>query len=65
VVYHTGWWHGFRNLYVRDLTNDVTIVLLSNMANGSLVHLDGLYKILNIPVLRQNAYNANGDFVVN
>ena len=65
VVYHTGWWHGFRNLYVRDLTNDVTIVLLSNMANGSLVHLDGLYDILNIPVLRQNAYNANGDFVVN
>lgn len=65
VVYHTGWWHGFRNLYVRDLTNDVTIVLLSNMANGSLVHLDGLYNILKMPVLRQNAYNVNGDFVVN
>ncbi|SMG24353.1 serine hydrolase domain-containing protein [Sphingobacterium psychroaquaticum] len=65
VVYHTGWWHGFRNLYVRDLTDDVTIVLLSNMANGSLVNLDSLYKILKMPVLRQNAYNANGDFVVN
>lgn len=65
IVYHTGWWHGFRNLYVRDLTNDITIVLLSNMANGSLVNLDELYKILKMPVLRQNAYNANGDFVVN
>ncbi|MFD1769443.1 serine hydrolase domain-containing protein [Sphingobacterium suaedae] len=65
IVYHTGWWHGFRNLYVRDLTNDVTIVLLSNMANGSLVKLDDLYKILKMPILRQNAYNANGDFVVN
>src|SRR5690606_8491514 len=45
IVYHTGWWHGFRNLYVRDLTNDITIVLLSNMVNGSLVKLDDLYKI--------------------
>ncbi|MFD2540587.1 serine hydrolase domain-containing protein [Sphingobacterium chuzhouense] len=65
IVYHTGWWHGFRNLYVRDLTNDITIVLLSNMVNGSLVKLDDLYKILKMPILRQNAYNANGDFIVN
>ncbi|RZF58601.1 serine hydrolase domain-containing protein [Sphingobacterium corticibacterium] len=65
VVYHTGWWHGFRNLYVRDLTNDITIVLLSNMVNGSLVKLDDLYKILKMPILRQNAYSANGDFIVN
>lgn len=65
IVYHTGWWHGFRNLYVRDLTNDITIVLLSNMVNGSLVKLDELYRILKMPVLRQNAYNTNGDFIVN
>ena len=63
VVYHTGWWHGFKNLYVRDLTNDVTIVLLSNMVNGSLNNLDDLYKILEMPILRQNAYDANGGFV--
>jgi len=63
IVYHTGWWHGFKSLYIRDLTNDVTIVLLTNMANGSMNHLDDLYKILEIPILRQNAYNANGDFV--
>ncbi|MFZ4862155.1 serine hydrolase domain-containing protein [Sphingobacterium sp. Mn56C] len=65
VVYHTGWWHGFRNLYVRDLKNDITIVLLSNMVNGSLVKLDDLYKILEMPILRQNAYDANGGFVDN
>lgn len=64
IVYHTGWWHGFRNLYVRDLKNDVTIVLLSNMANGSLVKLDELYKILGMPILRKNAYNSDGDFMV-
>lgn len=61
VVYHTGWWHGFRTLYVRDLTNDVTIVLLTNMANGSLLHLDELYTILGMPILRQNAYDNNGE----
>ncbi len=63
VVYHTGWWHGFKNLYVRDLKNDVTIVLLSNMANGSLTHLDDLFKILDMPVIRQGAYNGSGDYV--
>lgn len=65
IVYHTGWWHGFRTLYVRDLTNDITIVLLANMVNGSLVKLDDLYRILKMPVLRQNAYNANGVFIGN
>lgn len=65
IVYHTGWWHGFRNLYVRDLTNDITIVFLSNLVNGSLLRLDDLYKILKMPILRQNAYNSNGDFIAN
>lgn len=63
VVYHTGWWHGFKTLYVRDLTNDITIVLLTNLANGSLSNLDDLYKILEMPILRQNAYNSTGGYV--
>lgn len=63
VVYHTGWWHGFKSLFVRDLTHDVTIVLLSNMANGSLGNLDDLYKILGMPVVRQGAYNALGGYI--
>lgn len=63
VVYHTGWWHGFKNLYVRDLTNNVTIVLLSNMVNGSLNQLNELYKILGIPVLSQGSYDMNGGYV--
>ena len=63
IMYHTGWWHGFKTLYIRDLTNDITIVLLTNMANASLTNLDDLYKILEMPILRQNAYNANGELV--
>jgi len=65
VVYHTGWWHGFRNLYIRDLKDDITIVLLTNLANGSLLHLDDLYHILDMPVIRQGAYSAQGEFLAN
>lgn len=61
VVYHTGWWHGFRHIYLRDLTSDVTIVLLSNLTNGSLLHLDELYRIVGMPIVRKTAYSGNGD----
>ena len=61
VVYHTGWWHGFRHIYVRDLKNDVTIVLLGNLVNGSLLHLDELFKLEDMPVIRKGAYNGAGD----
>src|ERR1700744_716616 len=61
VVYHTGWWHGFRHIFVRDLKNDVTIVLLGNLVNGSLLHLDDLFKLEDMPIIRKGAYNGNGD----
>jgi CubicO group peptidase (beta-lactamase class C family) len=61
VVYHTGWWHGFRHIYVRDLTEDITIVLLTNLTNGSLLQLDELYKIVGMPTVRKSAYTGNGD----
>lgn len=63
VVYHTGWWHGFRNLYIRDLKEDITIVLLTNLTNASLLHLDELYHILDMPVIRQGAYSTTGEFM--
>jgi CubicO group peptidase (beta-lactamase class C family) len=61
VVYHTGWWHGFRHIFLRDMKNDVTIVLLGNMVNGSLLHLDDLFKMTGMPVVRKGAYNGAGD----
>ncbi len=62
VVYHTGWWHGFRHIYVRDLKKDITIVLLGNLTNGSLLQLDELYQMLGVPVIRRNAYDSNGKY---
>lgn len=61
IVYHTGWWHGFRHIYVRDLKNDIVIVLLTNLSNGSLGKLDELYKMVGMPVVRRSAYSGNGD----
>lgn len=60
VVYHTGWWHGFRNIYVRDLNNEIVIAFLGNLTNGSLLHLDDLYKHLKMPVIRKGAYGRDG-----
>jgi CubicO group peptidase (beta-lactamase class C family) len=61
VIYHTGWWHGFRHIYLRDMKNDITVVLLSNLANGSLLKLDDLFRAAGMPVVRKSAYNGNGD----
>ncbi|WP_121808417.1 serine hydrolase domain-containing protein [Mucilaginibacter kameinonensis] len=61
VIYHTGWWHGFRHIYLRDMKNDITVVLLTNLANGSLLKLDDLFNTVGMPVVRKSAYNGNGD----
>ncbi|MDF2433910.1 MAG: hypothetical protein JWP44_3541 [Mucilaginibacter sp.] len=61
VIYHTGWWHGFRHIFLRDIKDDITIVLLSNLSNGSLLKLDDLFNIVGMPVVRKSAYKGNGD----
>jgi CubicO group peptidase (beta-lactamase class C family) len=53
IIYHTGWWHGFRHIFLRDMKRDITIVVLSNLVNGSINQLDDLYKILGMPVVRR------------
>jgi CubicO group peptidase (beta-lactamase class C family) len=60
VVYHTGWWHGFRHIYVRDFQRDIVIIFLGNLTNGSLMQLDELYKHLGVPVIRKGAYSGAG-----
>jgi CubicO group peptidase (beta-lactamase class C family) len=61
VIYHTGWWHGFRHIFLRDIKDDVTIVLLTNLANGSLLKLDDLFTMTGMPIVRKSAYKGNGD----
>jgi CubicO group peptidase (beta-lactamase class C family) len=59
VVYHTGWWHGFRHIYLRQLDDDITVILLSNLTNGSLLKLDELYNLVGMPIVRRSAYTGN------
>lgn len=56
IVYHTGWWHGFHNIFLRDLKNRNTIIILSNVFNSSIKDLDPLYKLMKMPIIRHNAY---------
>lgn len=60
VVYHTGWWHGFRHIYIRDLDKDIVVIFLGNLTNGSLMHLDDLFKYLKMPIIRKGAYTGSG-----
>lgn len=42
IVYHSGWWKGFRSLFVRDLTRDLTIVIMDNVRNNGFIMIDDL-----------------------
>jgi CubicO group peptidase (beta-lactamase class C family) len=55
VIYHTGWWHGFRHIFLRDTKQNITIILLSNLVNGSINQIDDVYKIVGMPVIRRGA----------
>jgi CubicO group peptidase (beta-lactamase class C family) len=45
IVYHAGWWKGFRTLFLRDLTRGLTAVILTNIRKGPYV---GVWDILNM-----------------
>ncbi|MBU2046141.1 MAG: beta-lactamase family protein, partial [Bacteroidetes bacterium] len=61
VAYHPGWWHGFRHMYIRDLKNDVTIIILSNLVNGSITQIDEVYKIVGMPVVRRGVPGSDDE----
>lgn len=36
IVYHGGWWHGFRTYFMRNLSDGNTLIVLSNKVNHSI-----------------------------
>lgn len=46
VVYHGGWWHGYKTYLMRNRKDQSTIIVLSNIANHSLSHLKEMHCIL-------------------
>ena len=48
IVYHKGWWHGFNACFKRDLSNRSSIIILSNVVNGSFANMKELDDILKL-----------------
>lgn len=46
LTFHTGWWHGFKNYFMRNLSDQTTVILLSNVANGYLSQVKMVQAIL-------------------
>jgi CubicO group peptidase (beta-lactamase class C family) len=55
VVYHNGWWHGYSSLFYRRISDQTTVILLSNKYNSSTYHIEDILSILN---------NSNSDLAV-
>lgn len=55
IVYHTGWWHGNRNIYIKIPKNEYTIVILSNSLRGSKYNMNDILEHFDFdPVNKQS-----------
>ena len=46
IVYHTGWWKGFRSYYINKIKTKETIIILSNTTRGSFLKLKDLLNLI-------------------
>ena len=49
ILYHTGWWHGNRSIYIKIPKNDYTVIILSNSIQGSAYNLNCILDEFNFP----------------
>lgn len=45
LIYHHGWWRGFKTYFIRSIETDKTIIILSNTTNGSKLNNKLLLKL--------------------
>lgn len=48
IVYHTGWWKGFRTYFIRSLKDEKTIVVLSNNSRTGKISSNKLMELFSI-----------------
>jgi len=48
IVYHTGWWKGFRTYFIRSLKDEKTIVVLSNNSRTGKISSNRLMDLFDI-----------------
>jgi len=47
IIYHHGWWRGFKSYFIRDIQSDKTIIILTNTINGSKLNDKMLFDLFN------------------
>lgn len=46
IIYHLGWWRGYRSYFIRIPEENIAIILLSNLARGSFLNKDELVDLI-------------------
>ena len=55
LVYHNGWWHGYRTALQRRLKDDICVIILSNRLNSSVYQTQRLFKIIDADTSKVDA----------
>jgi len=48
IIYHTGWWKGFRAYYIKSLIDKKTIIVLTNKSRPGTLHTGELLKLIDV-----------------
>lgn len=46
IVFHNGWWHGYRSALQRRLSDSTTVIILSNRLNSSVYNVNRVLQVL-------------------
>ncbi len=46
IVFHTGWWKGFRSYFIKIIESDETIIILDNVKRGPFFNIESLADLL-------------------
>lgn len=46
IIYHLGWWRGYRSYFIRIPEQDIAIILLSNLSRGKFLPKDDLLDLI-------------------
>lgn len=46
IIYHLGWWRGYRSYFIRIPEEDIAIILLSNLARGKFMGKEELINLI-------------------
>lgn len=47
IVYHNGWWHGYNSIFFRRLSDQTTVIILSNKDNRTIYKIEDILSIVN------------------